>query len=140
MGYIIKQIGGFFTIHKENQDKALKALQDEIKKMMHDGTLLSFLNPKRILQATHLANALKEMHYQCEWNVCGDLIDLYFLGQKIGCEHRLFAVLAPFVESESYLSYEGEDGERWTYWFYNGTVLLTTSFVGLYRMEELLPF
>ena len=42
-----------------------------------------------------------------------------FIGEKYGDEEIFFAALAPFVEKDSYISFEGEDGCKWT-WCFNG--------------------
>ena len=138
MGYLVKQIGGFIAIKKENQDKARKALQEKLKKMIEKDEYLPFIRTERVLGAEGLEEALRAIRYNCEKDYNGNIVNLFFRGQKIGCDKKLFAALAPFVETESYLSYEGEDGKQWTLWFSNGKFLVTTAFVGKFR--NLLPF
>jgi hypothetical protein len=107
---------------------ALKALveRDQAEVARRGGrqrTLLSWLQPDRILGAETLYDALAA----CRWPVIedderGNITELEFRGEKRGSEDELFAALAPFVEDGSEIRMVGEDGTIWRWLFRDGKV------------------
>lgn len=51
----------------------------------------------------------------------GDITGIHFDMEKIGDEDKLFAAIAPYVRSGSFLELVGEDGERWRWVWHDGT-------------------
>ncbi len=54
----------------------------------------------------------------------GDIYDIWFDGEKIGEDIDLFLnSIAPYVMDESFISFSGEDGSQWRYFFKDGTMI-----------------
>ena len=128
MGYFMEQTDSNFTIKKENFRDALNSLKAVFTpdKM----TCIDFIRGKEfphfswvrtdiVLNAETLEEALEEIRYTPTCNDNGDIVDVEFNGEKYGDENIFFTALAPFVEKDSYISFEGEDECRWT-WCFNG--------------------
>lgn len=109
MGYCMHIQASDFTIRSAEVPGALKALCDSFDRMEQIATL---------------EEALGEF----DWEVCrevnGDITDILFEGYKYSeeREHAL-AVIAPFVESGSYIEMMGEDGAQWRWFFDCGQLL-----------------
>lgn len=128
MGYYIEQTDSNFIIKKENFRDALnnlKAVFTPDKMTCFDyiqGEELphfSWVYTELVLDAETLEEALEEIRYDPIFNYNGDIINVEFIGEKYGDEEIFFAALPPFVEKDSYISFEGEDGRKWT-WYFNG--------------------
>lgn len=59
----------------------------------------------------------------------GDIEGVGFLGEKYGDEDSLWAALAPFVKSGSYILARGEDGAHWRWRFSKGQVFNEQGYV-----------
>jgi len=125
MGYYMYQMESDFTILKENHVRALgaiKALAGQETIEDSSGAHFSWVETQRFVQASTLEDALKEWRWDAELNDEGDLIDMYFEGQKYGDDEVLFNAIAPFVESGSYIQMRGEDDAIWRWVFEGGKV------------------
>lgn len=131
MGYCIKMTNSNFAIKKENFEKALKNLKDIFtpenmtcydsiggKRYFH----FRWVNTETVLESEELGEALEEIRYTPEYNENGDICDVEFTGEKYGDEEIFFKALAPYIESGSYLCFEGEDGDIWKWVFEDGKV------------------
>ena len=131
MGYCMEMTESKFIIKKEYFEKALKNLKDifipenmncydyiNVKKYPH----FSWVDTKTILESVNIAEALEEIRYIPEYNKNGDICNVQFIGEKYGDEEIFFKALAPYVETGSYLCFEGEDGDTWKWVFNEGTV------------------
>lgn len=131
MGYCITMTESNFTIKKENFEKALQSLKEVFipenmtcydyvggKKYPH----FSWVDAKTVLESKELGEALEEIRYAPTYNDNGDICNVEFTGEKYGDEKVFFTALAPYVESDSYLSFEGEDGAEWIWKFNHGEV------------------
>ena len=131
MGYCIEMTESNFTIKRKNFDKALQSLKDVFvpenmtcynyvngKKYPH----FSWVDTKTVLESKELGEALEEIRYAPTYNDDGDICDVEFTGEKYGDEEIFFNALAPYVESGSYLCFEGEDEDTWKWAFDNGKV------------------
>jgi hypothetical protein len=130
MGYCIDQIDSKFTILSENFDRALSAIKALMKNEneMSGGSWsggkqterwFAWVNTSTVLEATTLADALSEWRWEPEQNEDG-IYDIIFRGEKLGDDDKLFRALAPFVKCGSYISFRGEDGALWQYYFEGG--------------------
>lgn len=127
MGYCIKMTDSNFSIKSENFAKALEALKGAFKEenmTISDasGKHFSWVSTKRVLDCDTLEKALEEIRYLSVYDENGDICNLVFTGQKYGDEDVFFNALAPYVEAGSYLCFEGEDGDIWTWAFSGGKV------------------
>lgn len=78
----------------------------------------SWIRGSAVREAATFQDALE----RCRWDVdstTGAIVD--FLGENIGDEDTIFAVIAPFMEPGGYIQMLGEDGERWR-WCFDGKV------------------
>lgn len=130
MGYYVEQIGGKFTILSENFDRALSAIKALMKNEneMSGGSWsggkqterwFAWVNTSTVLEATTLADALTEWRWEPEENEEGIYL-INFRGEKWGDDDKLFHALAPFVKCGSYISFRGEDGALWQFYFEGG--------------------
>lgn len=131
MGYCIEMTDSNFVINKENFAKALESLKSvfvpenmtcydriEGKRYPH----FRWVNTKTVLESVTLADAMKEIRYIPIFNIDGDICDVEFRGEKYGDEEIFFKALAPYVESDSYICFMGEDDSEWKWVFDNGEV------------------
>lgn len=131
MGYIIKMIESDFVVRKDNFERALESLKsvfipenmtckDYINGVEYPH--FSWVNTKTVLESKTLEDAMMEIRYIPLYNADGDIYKLEFTGEKYGDEEVFFNALAPYVESDSYLSFVGEDGAIWKWIFNDGKV------------------
>lgn len=131
MGYCIEMIDSKFEIKKENFEKALENLKSVFilenmtsydyicgKKQPH----FMWVNTKVVLESKTLEEALEEIRYTPEYDSNGDICNVEFIGEKYGDEKIFFNALAPYVEDESYIAFEGEDEVEWKWIFNDGKV------------------
>jgi hypothetical protein len=105
MGYCMKKRAAKFSIRKENFQGAHEAV--------------NVLNPP----SKTLFHALEDWGWDADVDANGDIIDICFLGEKLGDEIKLFKALAPFVEADSYIEMQGEDGDLWR-WVFDGKAMV----------------
>jgi hypothetical protein len=133
MGYNIELIGSEFFIAKADKEAALEALFDmwvpEREADMSGGSWGYDRNEKwyawmngsaeqwRSRTIENLEIGISEWGYNVFNNDNGDIVDIWFDGDKIGDEGQMFNALAPFVRAGSYLDYMGEDGALWRWEF-----------------------
>lgn len=131
MGYCIKMIDSNLTIKKENFDRALESLKkvfipenmrcidyNDGKEYPH----FSWVDTNTVLNSKSLEEALIEIRYTPIYNLDGDICNVEFTGEKYGDDYIFFSALAPYVESDSYLCFMGEDGATLKCVFKNGEV------------------
>lgn len=131
MGYYIEMTDSKFKIKKENFRKALESLKSAFvpenmncynyiggKKYPH----FSWVDTDSVLRSRSLGNALAEIRYEPVYDDNDDICNVEFTGQKSGSEKVFFNALAPYVESGSYIAFEGEDGDKWEWSFNDGKV------------------
>lgn len=131
MGYCIEMVGSNFSIKKEHFEEALKSLKSVF--VSENMTSKNYINGREyphfrwvhtntILSSTTLEEALKGIRYTSTFDSNGNICDVEFIGEKYGDEKIFFTALAPYVEPDSYLCFEGEDGEVWKWIFRNGEI------------------
>lgn len=131
MGYYIDMTDSKFEIKKENFKKALENLKSAFipenmnccdyiggKQYPH----FSWVDTESVLKSRSLGNALAEIRYEPVYDDNDDICNVEFTGQKYGSEEVFFNALAPYVESGSYIAFEGEDGDTWEWQFEDGKV------------------
>jgi hypothetical protein len=122
MGYWMTQRGDQdFTIKKENQEKALIAIKALSFEPTRSISGYSWVDDNYV-NANTLKEALDIWRWEAMIDKDGDIIDLYFTGDKLGDEDFLFRAIAPYVEDGSYIEMSGEDSCLWRWCFENGTI------------------
>ena len=125
MGYCIELISNQFVIKKENFGKAFVALkkcftEENMTISDSSGKHFRFVSTKAALNSSTIDEALEVIRYIPMKDENGNISKLKFTGEKYGDEEIFFNALAPYIEPGSYLSFEGEDGDKWTWKFING--------------------
>jgi len=131
MGYYIEMKESNFTIKKENFTKALESLKSVF--IPENMTCYNFIGGKRyphfswvdtktVIDSETLEDALIEIRYSPTYDSNGDICNVEFTGEKYGDEKIFFNALAPYVKSDSYISFEGEDEATWKWLFKDGKV------------------
>ena len=115
MGYCIEQRDSNFKVNKENQDKALNALKNLVNREE-----LCCITKTIVLQSTTLKEALYECRYDCHLDDDGNIDKISFIGEKMGSDDYVFNTIAPFVEDNSFIEMQGEEGELWRWIFKHG--------------------
>lgn len=134
MGYCMEMTDSEFKIKKENFESALKSLKsvfvpenmncyDRIGNICYPH--FSWVDTRIVLKSKSIEEALREIRYDPEYDDNGNICNVKFTGQKRGCEKVFFTALAPYIESGSYISFRGEDGDAWKWSFNNGEVIQT---------------
>jgi hypothetical protein len=133
MGYYINFKGCDFRIPKENFEPALKAIKAAAKKKMggvkakHMASYghWSWIDMDVVLKAKTLDEFLEEARWSPEHKdgkADEDIISVTFDGEKLGSEGEWMSVLAPFVQTGSWIEVSGEEDAIWRWVFRNGTL------------------
>lgn len=132
MGYYMSQMSSKFLIEKKNFRKcleAIKALDPEKDggkgfhctaggpKIRH----FAWVETEEYKEAKTLQEAINAWNWQPELDKEGNIVDIYFEGEKLGDEQILFNAIAPFVEKDSYIQMSGEDDSFWR-WCFDGKI------------------
>lgn len=121
MGYFMNQREANFTIKKEYVDKAWNVLKDLFSK---EDTSLSWIDNQDVLKSKSFEEAMSACRWNIEINERGDYDSIYFNGEKYGGdEEAVLEIIAPYVENDSYIQMQGEEGEQWRWIFDNGKVV-----------------
>jgi hypothetical protein len=102
MDHLIK----WHTKMKEETDVLRWIDHDHSLAMLNDGDLLAYLEAWTYKPRIDITT--------------GDICNLEFTGEKIGCEDRLWEQIAPWVTDESFINCTGEDGEMWRWYWRQG--------------------
>ena len=127
MGYMMHELKAQVHISRSDHACALAA----IKKLhgretceLHDNAHFMWINDSSaFLNAETLDEALQVWRWPiAETDEAGNIVELYFRGEKYGDEDLLFAAIAPFVGHGSEIMMAGEDGIVWRWFFADRTV------------------
>lgn len=116
MGYCMTQRGESFLLKKENQEGAFLAVQ-ELGKTNRD---FHWVKAEDFKNMVDIFSTLEEWRWEPEMDDNGNIVSLSFTGEKLGADQAMFSAIAPFVEPESFIEMEGEDGSLWR-WVFDGT-------------------
>ena len=128
MGIHLAQGNTEFRIRAADKAAALaavKALASRTEEMggQSDGVRhFSWVRTERFAQAKSLEEALDGWRWEAETDEAGDVTGLRYNGERLGAEDTLFAALAPFVVSGSYIEALA-DGEPFRWRFEQGQCL-----------------
>lgn len=123
MGVRLHQVNTKFCIKSENKAAALaavKALASQRDKMSRGSSTgekwFAFVTTESFLNAETLEDALWAFRWDAETSLSGDIAELSFAEERYGDEDVLFAALAPFVVSGSYIKATADDEPfRWRF-------------------------
>jgi hypothetical protein len=114
MGYCMTQENGSFRIKSDKKERAFwaaMAMPDEDTHWVKRGWNKDLRD---------IEGALHAWRYDPEADEHGDIVDVQFIGEKLGDELLFFKAIAPFVEPGSFIEMRGEDGGMWR-WVFDGT-------------------
>lgn len=115
MGYYMSQMDTSFYIAKEDVPKALTAVQSlPKKKYCWVGDFRNFSTFEEVME---------EWRWGIEYDSEGNVVDIEFLGEKLGDDKVVFEAIAPFVKEDSYIQMGGEDNDMWRWSFTKGNVV-----------------
>ena len=135
MGYLMQQLDNYFYMEKETLDDALKVtkalLTFEAKE--HHGPIgyvsqggqvtsrhYGFVQEENVARANNFKDAAEAFRWDMWIDDAGDIYGIIFNGEKYtGDELTFLNAIAPYVRAGSYIEMQGEEGERWK-WFFNG--------------------
>jgi hypothetical protein len=132
MGYYMKQRDAKFKMKAENLKDALaaiKKLADNTSEMSGGSSTgekwFAWVGTEEFLKAKTFAEAMEEWRWtvdQTDDDLEWDVYDIFFNGEKLGDDLVLFEAIAPYVEKDSFIIMDGEDGEVWKWKFDGKTV------------------
>ena len=116
MGYCITQRENNFIIKADKKAAALTAM----KKLGNERDNFHWVSASDFVHCETLEDALSAWRYEPTNDENDDIDTVQFIGEKLGDEFEMFKVIAPFVEKDSYIEMDGEDGTIWR-WTFDGT-------------------
>lgn len=121
MGYCIEQTESKFKILAKN----IPSVVAEIKKLNDKpGYIGGFKDYSWVTRTDPSVNDISILMDDWRWCVDidsnGDIDDITFGGEKLGDDVLFLNTIAPFVESESYITMSGEDNYLWRWIFKDG--------------------
>lgn len=137
LGYCIDLNEAEFGIRKENFPKIIEAIRELMghPEKMGGATFtggrcisrhFSFMDMDAMDEALgkEPAEAIEgifdELRYPVEFDSEGNVCGIEFDGEKLGDEKEFFKAMAPYVEPESYIEIQGEEGAFWRWVFRSG--------------------
>ena len=152
MGYLMNQLDNYFNMEKETLNEALKVtkalLTDEAKEqygttgyVMQGGEVTSrhygFVQEENVAKANNFKDAAEAFRWDMWIDDEGDIYSTTFNGEKYtGSEITFLNAIAPYVREGSYIEMQGEEGERWK-WFFDGKTCIEYEAQILYQdLEE----
>jgi hypothetical protein len=132
MGYCMSQRDGKFFIKAERKLAALIAAKSLAPVGAVQGGSTSYSGGRVIHRAfrwmanydLQTASSLEEMlkwwRWQPKTDSDGNIVKVQFDGEKAGDDMYLWTALAPFIEADSFIEMQGEDGALWR-WVFDGS-------------------
>jgi hypothetical protein len=114
MGYCIELSEHKFKIKKEDSQAVVEALHEFAKSKERK---IMWVDKDPLLQATTILEAFDEIRYQLKVDSNGDFELDYFSGEKYGDDEKILNSIAKYIEPNSYIEFEGEDGIVFQFFF-----------------------
>jgi hypothetical protein len=103
MGYHVFTSDSKFFIKEKNIKPALKAVRKEL-----DSSYRS------------LFEAMVEQRWEIDPDDEDNIDHICFTGENLWDADKILKIIAPYVDSGSFIEMTGEDGDKWRYCFNNG--------------------
>ena len=81
--------------------------------------VLALLNEDSDEPIDNIKDAFCELEYKITFDAEGNIINIWFEGEKLCDDYEMFQKIAPYVRPCSYLIMQGEDGYYWKWIFQN---------------------
>jgi hypothetical protein len=115
MGYYVEMSEADFTIpEREDVLNALREMPVKYKSLQRGGTHFAWMSNEEIENAESVQAIFESLGFDCN-DYGNKTFGLYSYNDKTGQEDLFLAVVAPFVEKDSYTQWRGEDGEVWRF-------------------------
>lgn len=126
MGYCIDQVDSDFHIKAHD----LQSCANAILKAFRGRDQVGWIRASDINDRMSFIEIADEFRWDVSVDDDGDIYDISFTGEKIGEDIDLFLnSIAPYVADESFISFSGEDGAQWRYFFKDKQMLDQTGTV-----------
>lgn len=126
MGYCIDQVDSEFYIKAQDFQSCANA----ILKAFRGRDQVGWVRASEINEHMDFVAIAEAFRWTASVNDEGDVYDIWFTGEKIGEDIDLFLnSIAPYVLDESFISFSGEDGSKWRYFFKDKQMLDQTGAV-----------
>lgn len=112
MGYYMYLMKSKFKMKENSEEKALEALKELARKDIY----LDWIYNEEIKNASTFNEAMRA----CRWEVVEQYDSICFNGEKYGSDDLIFNTIALYVEDDSYIQMQGEDGLIWRWIFKDG--------------------
>ena len=125
MGYCMDCTDSEFFIPEASKEKALMAIKALAgKETIRDssGPHFSWVNTTEFRNAKTLKEAMQAWRWSVEEDEKGDVVGIYFNGEKLGDDVILFEAIGPFVRKGSFIQLRGEDNSMWR-WKFTGKTM-----------------
>ena len=123
MGYNIDQTGCNFFLAAENKQAVLEEIRTKLPNVSVEYLTVDrggrrYVTPANCLTFEQAAENL--FNFKCSVDEHGNIIYLTFESDRSGWEDEFFHTIAPFVREGSWVSFVGQEGEHYRYYFHNG--------------------
>ena len=119
MGYCMTQMEQDFKIKGENIPAAWEAL----KKKLNGNSIHMWVDNRAAITAPSFERTMEKCRWSVETYDTHDVEEINFEGEKLGNDDIIFKTLAPYVEPNSYIQMQGEDGYIWR-WVFDGKTVV----------------
>ncbi len=104
-----------FQINSKNMDSAFAV----IKRLSSEMKTIAFVNKETVINSSDIYTALSEWRWHPIIDDENNIIDLEFVGDKLGDEQILFNKISSFVEEKSFILVASDEGKVWR-WIFDG--------------------
>lgn len=118
MGYCIELIEKNFKIKKENAKNVVDALRNFALNFTNKyNNRIMWVDKQSLIDSQSIEESFEEIRYPLTEDKNGDYVIDYFSGKKIGDDYQIFNAIAKYVEPNSFITFEGEDGDVFQFVF-----------------------
>ena len=114
MGYCMDLTEHSFKIKKEYEQNIIESLQNFAKSKI--GRIM-WVDKEPLLESNTLLEVFDEIRYSLKTDINGDYELDEFIGEKMGDDLETFNSIAMYIEPNSFIEFEGEDGDVFRFLF-----------------------
>ena len=114
MGYCMDLTEHSFKIKKEYEQNIIESLQSFAKSKIGG---IMWVDKEPLLESNTLSEIFDEIRYSLKTDVNGDYELDEFIGEKMGDDLEIFNSIAMYIEPNSFIEFEGEDGDVFRFLF-----------------------
>lgn len=119
MGYYMSQNDCRFFVPASNVQSMIEAIHN-----LDNGSDYSWVNMSFLSKSNDIVEIFQCWRWRIELDQdTGDIVDIFFDGEKMGDDEVLLKAIAPFVKANSFIEMNGEDNAMWR-WHFDGEKLI----------------